>query len=289
MALFSLPLSLIILRESLEAFLIVSIFAGMAVKMGRPQARRFLYFGTVAALLLTVVAGAAITETMSLTLEENGAEPVFVGVVSLVAVAVITYMVVWMYRNTLTMMSGMHERTATAFSAGKPSVLFGLAFVAVIREGMEAVILIPTVQAGTGALGVILSAAAGLTASALLGVVIFKGFVRLSLSRFFAVSGLLLIVFGAGLAGTAVHELTADRLIEGNAHWQAWDLSSVFPDEDGLGAILESTIGYHAAPSWLDVLAYCGYLGGMLTWYIRGTSGKRHHAKPSDAIASPGD
>jgi len=176
--------------------------------------------------------------------------------------------VVGMYRNTLTLVHQLHQRARGALDAGKPVVLFTLAFVAVIREGLETVILIPTVQQSTSPLGIALSALIGLSTSAILAFLVFGGIVRLNLSRFFAISGLLLIVFGAGLLGSAVHELTADHLVATNPAWQAWDTSHVLSDEEGLGGLLEATFGYHAEPTWLDVLAYVGYLGGMAAWYL---------------------
>src|SRR5688572_23025552 len=125
--------SLVALRESLEALLILGILLGVATKLGQPEARRPLLWGALAGLVVSIVAGILAVDVAHTLYEQN--EETFEGVAAFVAVAILTYMIVWMYRHTQGMIGALTHKTRDAL--GKPAVLFGISFIAVLREGIE--------------------------------------------------------------------------------------------------------------------------------------------------------
>ncbi len=105
----------------------------------------------------------------------------------------------------------------------------------------------------------------------ILGVLLYRGGIRMNLRSFFRVTGLILIVVAAGLFAYSLHELQeAGCLPDLEAH--AFDLSSSLPDDAGAGAILRGLVGYNADPTWLEVVGWAAYLlvvGGL---FLRGSA-----------------
>lgn len=260
--------TLIALRESLEAFLILSILAGLVVKLGRPETRRYLYAGAVSALALSLLAGFVIDAALRGFLEVDAFAELFEGVASLVAVAILTYMIVWMYRHTLHLASDLHQRSKRALEAGKPAILFALAFVAVAREGLETVLFFATAAHDTSGAELLLSALIGTAISAVLALLLFTGVVRLNLKKFFAVTGLLLVFFAGGLLATSVHEFTEVGLVPETG--VAWTTKSLLDQKSPVGSLVKAVLGYRDSPTYVEAAAYGLYVIGMGAWYARG-------------------
>ncbi len=278
--------TLVAVRESLEAFLIISIFAGLVVKLGHAPARKWLLWGALAAFAASVVAGAILIQTIG---HEIPQEKIFEGVAALLAVGILTYMIVWMYRHTLDLIGQFREKAKAALEAGKPAVLFSIAFVAVGREGLETVLLFATRASSETALDLALAALIGIGASAIVAFLLFTGIVRLNLKGFFAVSGLLLIFFAAGLAMYGVHELTEEAKEDNpdSPFFQtAWDSRSLLDQSSTPGSIAKAVLGYRSQPTVIEAAVYFAYLGGMGAWYLQGTL-RRRPAEPVPAAPTP--
>ncbi|HUR26503.1 MAG TPA: FTR1 family protein [Candidatus Thermoplasmatota archaeon] len=236
--------ALVVLRESFEAFLIVGILLGLVAKLGAPQHRLRIFAGTAAGVVTSLLVG-----FLLLTLAENlreDSEVVFEAVASLLAAAVLTYMIVWMYRHTQDLMGGMHARVKAALESGALGALFFIPFIAVVREGFETVLFLaagPDAPQGLELWGAL---AAGIAGAALLGWLLFSGIVRLSVERFFAITGVLLVLFAAWILRHGLHEL--GEVVEGMGG--AWHEP---------GEILAGIGSY--------VLAGI-YLAAMLVWYL---------------------
>lgn len=270
--------TLIVLRESLEGFLIVSILTGLAVKFGKPESKRFLLAGAAAAVVATVLLGVLADAAARQFLEESGSEALFAAGAAVVAVAILTYMIVWMYRHTITLVAEMRGKAKAAVQVGKPIALFLLAFVAVGREGIETVLFFATLAPTASAGSLVLSAVVGFVASALLAYLVFNGIVRLNVSRFFAASGILLVLFAGGLLASAVHGFGEAHIIPQME--PAWSTKAIL-DEDGVaGGLVHAVLGYRDSPTWLEAGAYLAYAVGVGAWYLRGV---RLHTKPDAA------
>ncbi len=268
--------ALVAVRESLEAFLILGILLGIAVKTGSPEARRPLLWGALAAFVLSILLGIVAQGVAKELYASNDA--LFEGFASLLAVAVLTYMIVWMYRHTQGMMGVLHTKTKQALQDGRSWALAGIAFLAVLREGIETVVF----TAGkfpTDGVGVTLFALlAGILVSAVIAFLVFAGFLKLSIEKFMAATGLVLVVIAAGLFAYGVHEL-GDAKVFTDPTDKAYDFSAWLPHKggadstintlgDAVGAFLHGLIVYRPSPTWLEVGAYLAYLLPMGAWVI---------------------
>jgi high-affinity iron transporter len=194
---------------------------------------------------------------------EGRAEEVFEGLVSLFAVAVLTWMIFWMRRQAARIKSELQERVESALVTGGLA-LATLAFVVVLREGIETALFMfatakATAQGAGGAWGQVVGAILGLTTAVIIGSLLYHGGIRLNLRTFFRVTGALILVVAAGLFAFSIHELQeAGYLAFGTA--TAFDISNILSDSDGLGAVLRALIGYQDAPSVLEVVGWVAYI-----------------------------
>lgn len=284
--------SLVALRESLEAFLLVGILSGIVVKLGAPKARAPILWGALAGLAASLLLGILANGVAHELYEDN--EPLFEGLAALVACAVLVYMVLWMWRHTRGLMGTLHAKAKAAVAGDRPGLLFTLAFVAVLREGIETVLFVAGRLPEDGAGATLLAILVGIAASAVLAFLLFAGVLRLSLPKLFAATGAVLVVVGAGLLATAVHELS-EPADEGGPGWfpespVAWDLSATLPHEcDGdataacvAGGLLHAAVGYRAAPRWAEVGAWSALLTGFAVWGL--AARRRPTAAKPDAV-----
>ena len=185
----------------------------------------------------------------------------------LIAVAVLTWMLFWMRRQGRAMKGELERGVDAALHAGGTMALVGLAFVAVIREGLETTLfvlaLIPrrSGRARRGARRV-----AGLAVAVGVGWAIFVGGRRVDLRKFFTITGVVLIFVAAGLVAFSIAEFGEAGLIA-NAG-SAFDLNGVFPDSSPAGNVLRGLFGYRSEPTPLEVIGYFAYLIPVLTVYI---------------------
>ncbi len=271
--------AIVALRESLEALLVCGILAGIVAKLGHPEARKPIVVGGLLGVGVSIAAGILAYDLAGGLAGRYG--PAFEALASLVAVAILTYMIVWMYKHTQQSMGSLHAKAKDAVLSGRSSVLLGLAFVIVVREGLETVVFIAAQAAQTTVAQVLLGLAAGILVALVLAVFLFRGVVRLSLERFFAVTGVLLILIGGGLLGYAAHEGE-------EAGWlpetpRAFDASEALPHKCGdavtancvAGGLLYGLIGYRATPAWLDIGVWLLYVGALTAWYLRPAMARR--------------
>lgn len=270
------------LRESLEAFLIVSILTGLVIKLGHAEYRRYVFWGAGVGAALSIVLGSFLFEVTDRFLSQNDRAEILEGLVALLAVGILTYMVIWMYRHTLHMVATFREKAAAALKAGKPAIMFSLAFVAVFREGVETALFASTQTETKAALDVVFSLALGILASTVLALLLFTGIIRLNMKRFFAASGALLILFAGGMVVYGLHELTEAGWFPQTEH--VYDLSSIailHHKKGVLGAFLNGVIGWRVSLTILEALAYVGYVVGIGAWYLRGVLATRVAPAPT--------
>ena len=248
---------IVTLREGLEAALIVSIILAYLRQLGRSDRSPLVWWGTAGAVAVSVVAGAIIFAVAGEF--EGKAEEVFEGLVSLTAVAVLTWMVFWMRRQAARIRSDIQEKVDTALTGGGLA-LAGLAFVMVLREGIETALFLFSAESATGGrLLFFVGAALGLAVSATIGFVLYKGSIRLNLRTFFRYTGALILVVAAGLLAFGIHELQEAGYL-GFLTAEAYNFEGSLPDDSGVGAILKAVFGYHAEASVLEVAAWAAYL-----------------------------
>jgi high-affinity iron transporter len=258
------------LREGVEAALIVGIIAGYLVKIGRADRLFVIWVGVGLAVLTSAVVGVGIFATIG-TLGGD-AEKIFEAGAMLLASAVVTWMLFWMRRQAASMSGELRQGIDQALVAAPLLGLGGLAFTAVIREGIETSLFLIGQAAAVATTGdaawVFLGALAGLAVAVGIGAAIFKFGTRLNLQRFFSWTGAALILIAAGLLSHGVHELIGLGLLPALAS-EVYNLSAQLPDTEGIGLFLRAVAGYSAAPELLTLLVHVAYLGVGLFLYLR--------------------
>jgi high-affinity iron transporter len=271
-------------REGVEALLILGIFAGIAVRAGQPERRKYLWIGAAVAVGTSVLAAWLVRAVAGHVLGAGHWAEATEGAAALFAVVVLTYTVVWMRPHTTRLVRSLTAEARRALSAGSPLVLFAVAFTAVAREGVETVLFVATIAPGRSALGLGVSVAAGIAAAALAAVGVSTGVVRLRPGRFFAVTGAIVVVLAAGLLATGVHELVeAGVLPETDA---VWSTERLLPEDSAAGSLAKSLVGYRSEPTSLEAVAFIAYLAVVGGWWARSVAaaaGRRREAQPVTA------
>lgn len=267
------PSLIIGLREGIEAALVIGIILGYLVKIERIGLKRYVYGGTVAA----VVASAGVAAVLfAATVEFEGfGEQIFEGVAMLVAVAVLTSMVLWMMKAAQSIKVHVQQRIDAVLTESQVFGLALLSFVVVFREGVETALFMFGAGSLTSPLEAIVGVALGLLAAAIVGVGIVRVSWRINLKRFFQVTGVFLVVIAAGLFAHAVHELQEAFAWEFGST-VVYDLRAVFPDDPSnlVGYLLRGIVGYNAAPTVLEGVAYLAYWVVLVLVYLGIRTGK---------------
>ena len=183
------PAFLLMLREGLEAALIVGIIAAYLVKIGRRDALPRVWIGVIAAVVVSVVLGVAVVATVGrlpLVVQET-----IEGVAALIAVAVLTWMLFWMRRQGRAIKGDLERGVDLAIASSSVWALVGLAFVAVFREGIETVLFMSVLlSANPAGAGPAIGGFLGLALAVAIGWAIFVAGVRIDLRRFFMITGI---------------------------------------------------------------------------------------------------
>ncbi|WP_431807111.1 iron uptake transporter permease EfeU [Microbacterium paraoxydans] len=291
---------LIGLREGLEAALVVGILVAYLRRLDRRDALPKLWAGVGLAVGLALLIGAILTfGAYELTFT---AQELIGGGLSLLAVAMVTWMIFWMQKAGRTMKATLEGGVDRALTAGGLWALIAIGFVSVAREGIETTLLLwSMVQSFGDAPSALLGALLGLLAAVALGWLISRGALRLDLRRFFAWTGGFLVVVAAGVLAYAFMDLqeagaipgpfTAAAPIDatgavavgvaGFPFGWAFDVSAAIAPGGPLAAILQATVGFMPAMTWLQVIAWVLYIAVVGTFYLRGLRPRRSPAAPS--------
>ncbi len=253
---------LIGLREGVEAALVVGILVAYVNKIGRRDVLPRIWLGVGLAVLLSLAFGALLT--FGTTGLPTNIEALIAGVLSIIATAFVTWMIFWMLRTSRSMSRDLHGEIDTHL-AGAGWGLVLVAFLAVGREGVETALFIwAAVQASGSTALPLLGAALGILLAALIGYLLYRGVVRINLSRFFAFTGVFLIIVAAGVLSNGVHDLQEFGLIPG-ADNLAFNVTAAVPPESWYGALLQGTLNFSPTTSWLQLIVWVAYVVPVLT------------------------
>ena len=251
-----LPSYLLSLREGIEAALIVGIVFGALRQIRREELASSIWAGVLSAVFVSLATAVVLT-AFGLSLEGEF-EPIFEGVTLCLAAAVLTWMIFWMSRNARFLKGELEAGVRQAVLTTGARGLFILAFVAVVREGIELALFLTAAVFASNPVQTIVGSLLGLFTAILLGWSIFATTVKLDLRRFFRVTGVLLVLFAAGLVSLGVHEFNEVGWIPALVE-HIWDVSAFLSEESLPGQILKTLFGYNPAPSLTSVIAYIVY------------------------------
>jgi high-affinity iron transporter len=260
------PTLVIALREGVEASLIVGIIAAFLVKEGRTDAIKQMWIGVGVAVVLCMGI-AVLLEVVGEQLPQQQQEGLET-VIGLIAVSAVTYMIVWMRRNARGIKAALEGEAATALARGSAMALVAMAFLAVLREGFEtSVFLLAAFQDSTDSSAAGAGAIIGLAAAIAIGVGLYRGGVRINLTRFFRITGLILVFVAAGLLSTAVHTAhEAGWLTSFQGH--ALDLTWLVQPGTVSGALLTGMLGLQPQPTVGETAVYLLYAIPMAAYVV---------------------
>jgi high-affinity iron transporter len=241
---------LITLREGLEAALIVAIVLGYLKRLNREKDFGPVWLGTGTAVAISVIAGVVVFATVGEL--EGRSEEITEGVVAFAATAVLTWMIFWMARQARFIKGELEAKVDAAVVAGSTIALASIAFVAVLREGLETALFLLSTGVGTeSSTSQFVGGVIGLSVAIVLGYLVYRGSRKVNLRVFFRVTGGLIILFAAGLLAKGVHEFQEAGLL-GTLNEHVYDVSSVTalnPDASTFGEFLSGLFGWSPDPS----------------------------------------
>ncbi len=258
---------LITLREGLEISLVVAIIAAYLVKTDNRRYLPSMWVGVSVAALASIACGFLFDALIGDF--EGRWEQAIEGTLAFLAVAVLTWMIFWMRRNSRNISGDLHAKIDAALDRS-PLALAVISFVAVAREGFEtALFLIGAETSASSGGAVVFGGFVGLIVSIAIGVAFYAGSARIDLRRFFQYTGLLLILFAAGLFAKGLHEFRELLEIE----WAlvadtVWNVTSgPLAAGSTMHDFLKGLFGWSPNPERIRVIGYFAYLIPV-TWFF---------------------
>jgi high-affinity iron transporter len=287
---------LVMLREGFEAALVVAIVYAHVLRIGRRDLSGAVWRGVLAAAALSVAAGVGI----HLTVEglEGHARLLAFAAVSLLAVCVLTWMIFWMRRQSYRIKGDLQRSVDDAVErgssvrretlAGASFAVMAVAFLAVAREGLEAALFLIAAATAERGVDVLVGGLVGLAVAAALGWLVVLGGRRLPMRQFFTVTGLVLLVFAAGLVSRTVLYLQSAGDL-GTAWNSVYDLTGYrwLTVSTETGRFLGAMLGWDPRPSIEQVVAYLAFLGTVGWLFLRPPGGAR--PRPPRPLAGTSD
>lgn len=281
----ALPPLIITLREGVEAALVVGIVLACLKKAKTEALNIWVYAGVIGGIAASVLVGILFSwgiQSLYTAYPDYAAalKPLMEAIFGVVAIALLSWMLVWMTSQAKFLKAEI-EGNITAITNSKSAGwgVFGLVFMAVLREGFETVVFIIAKFQLT--LVPILGAITGLLGAVAIGFLLFKWGVKINIRRFFQVMGVFLLIIVAGLVVSALKHFdqTAAALVEMNPtlglciyydHFAAnhscilgpiaWNTSNILPDKQFPGLILKTLFGYRDKLYLVQVVAYLGFV-----------------------------
>ncbi|WP_433610957.1 iron uptake transporter permease EfeU [Prescottella agglutinans] len=257
---------LIGVREGLEAGIVVMVLVAFLVKSGRRDALKWVWVGVGAAIaMVAVIFGVIHFGTSTVT---GTAAELISGLASLVAVAIVTAMVLWM-RTAASSISGQLRAGLDRALAVGPAAVVTLAFFAVGREGVEtALLLVGYAENTAGSAWPLVGLLLGIVVAAVLTVLLYVGAVRIDFGRFFRYTGVFLVVVAAGILAYGVRALQIAGWLPGGSTL-AFDTSSVFDTSSWYGTVLQGIFNFRPDPTVLQLIAWIVYLAIVMPLFLR--------------------
>lgn len=288
----ALPTFAIALREGVEAALVVGIVLACLKKANASRLNSWVYAGVGAGIAASALVGVLFSWLMQ-TLRNSShpyapvLEPVLGGVFCAVAIAMLSWMLIWMTQQAKSLKAEVEGAVSAALqqdTAGAGWGVFGLIFIAVLREGFETVLfVVAKFQQG---LMPAFGSVAGIAVAAGIGALLFKWGVKINIRLFFQVMGVFLLLIVSGLvisalknfdaAGRVLAQLNpqfADFCFAGSPSCflgpMVWDTTGILPDNQFPGIVFKSLFGYRSKLYLAQAVGYVLFLVTAGTLYFQ--------------------
>ncbi|MBW4682259.1 MAG: FTR1 family iron permease [Microcoleus vaginatus WJT46-NPBG5] len=292
----ALPTFVITLREGVEAALVVGIVLACLKKANASRLNSWVFAGIVAGIVASALIGIVFSWGMQTLRTSNWTyapvvEPLLEGVFCLIAIAMLSWMLIWMTQQAKSLKADVEGAVSAALQQQTAAGwgVFGLIFIAVLREGFETVLfIVAKFQQG---LMPALGSLAGLAGAAGIGVLLFKWGVKINIRRFFQVMGVFLLLIVSGLVISALKKFDAAGSILAHLQPQlanfciagspscilgpvVWDATNVLPDNQFPGVVLKALFGYRAKLYLAQAVSYILFLAAAGTLYFQSITGR---------------
>jgi len=276
---------LIGLREGLEAGLIVGILVAYIRKVGRVDVLPKLWLGIGLAIGAALAVGALLTwGPYGLSFQ---AQEAIGGILSIVAVGLVTWMIFWMARHARHLRAELHAQLDKAL-AGGAGALVAIGVVAVGREGIETALFVwasvnSTGNAVLGTLGAVL----GILLAVVISYLIYRGAARIDLRRFFIWTGALLVLVAAGVFAYGIGDLQEAGWLPGVTE-HAFSVAEAIPPTSWTGVLLAGLFNFTPEPTWFQFIGWILYLAiTLVAFVIVSTGGARRRRERAPTTEAP--
>lgn len=222
----------ILLREGLEALLIIAALLAFLQKSGHNDKRRWIWIGGGAGIAASILAAVAIQLLFSSFVTGANRE-LIEGVTGLVAAALLFYVSYWLHSKTH--IGGwqryLKDKTNAAVATGSLFSLASLAFLSVFREGAETALFYMGIAPSIALRDLLMGLAIGSVMLVIIGVLVIGLGKRIPLKPFFQVTSLLIWYLGFKFIGAGIRALQVARVMpETTASWlPSSDLLGLYP------------------------------------------------------------
>lgn len=283
----AIPTFVITLREGVEAALVVGIVLACLKKADRTNLNSWVYAGIAAGIAASAGVGALFNQLLQTLSTSNqpyapAIKQLLEGFLGIFAIVMLSWMLIWMTQQARFLKAEVEGALTAALKENTHAGwgVFGLIFIAVLREGFETVIFV-SAQFQQG-LSPALGALGGLTGAAIIGTLLFKWGVKIDIRLFFKLMGILLLLIVGGLAVSALKHFDASAAILSQIDSQyaaicvfydrtapvhscilgpmLWNAAGVLPDGQFPGVILKALFGYRDRIYLLQAVGYTIFL-----------------------------
>ena len=297
----AIPTFVITLREGVEAALVVGIVLACLKKAEQSHLNSWVYAGVAAGIAASAFVGGLFNGLLAALSASNqpyapAIKQLLEGSLGIIAIAMLSWMLIWMTQQARFLKAEVEGAVTAALKENTKAGwgVFGLIFIAVLREGFETVIFVSAQfqQGLTPALG----ALAGLLGAAIIGALLFKWGVKIDIRQFFKFMGILLLLIVAGLAVSALKHFdqAAAILSQTDSQYAAicvyfdrtaqlhscilgplvWDAAAILPDRQFPGILLKALFGYRDRLYLIQAIGYITFLGTIGNLYFQKLGGK---------------
>ncbi|MEK3726484.1 MULTISPECIES: FTR1 family iron permease [Lysinibacillus] len=200
--------ALILLREGLEALLIILALVSFLNKSGQNKMRKWIYVGAFVGVLLSAIAAILMSTILnSATIDTN--RELMEGYVGLVAAAMMIGVGIWLHSKSSVVSWNRYisKQMGNAISSGSIFAMAAISFLSVFREGAETLVfyagIAPKMETSQFILGIVVA----LLILAVLAIVLFKASGKIPIHKFFAVATVLIYVLAFKIIGVSLHTL----------------------------------------------------------------------------------
>lgn len=309
----AIPTFVITLREGVEAALVVGIVLACLKKADKTNLNSWVYAGIAAGIAASAGVGALFNQLLYILSTSNQPyapviKQLLEGGLGIVAIVMLSWMLIWMTQQARFLKAEVEGAVTAALTENAKAGwgVFGLIFIAVLREGFETVIFVSAqFQEGlTPALG----ALGGLLGAAIIGALIFQWGVKIQLGQFFKFMGILLLLIVAGLAVSALKHFDSSAAILSQTDSQyagicvffdrtaqlhscilgpmLWNAEAVLPDRKFPGIVLKALLGYRDRLYLVQGIGYAMFLVIVGSLYFQKLGSKPNVASKNTKSAT---